>query len=82
MVICAPDDEWRNHPKYVEQFTDKIDCIWVHLVGYLLTYNCDARSHEHKIQLIKLLTVQFSRVPYYHAPLRLRYLKVQFVLTN
>jgi len=23
-VICAPDDGWGNHPKYVEQFTDKI----------------------------------------------------------
>jgi len=26
-VICAPDDGWRNHPKYVEQFTDKMNCI-------------------------------------------------------
>ena len=26
-VICAPDDGWRNHPKHVEQFTDKIDCV-------------------------------------------------------
>jgi hypothetical protein len=21
-VICAPDDEWNNHPKHVEQFTE------------------------------------------------------------
>ena len=27
-VICAPDDGWRNKPKHVEQFTDKIKlCI-------------------------------------------------------
>ena len=26
-VICAPDDGWRNHPKHVEQFTDKINCV-------------------------------------------------------
>jgi len=26
-VVCAPDDGWRNHPKYVEQFTDKIKCV-------------------------------------------------------
>ena len=26
-VICASDDGWRNHPKHVEQFTDKINCI-------------------------------------------------------
>ena len=26
-VICAPDDEWRNYTKHVEQFTDKINCV-------------------------------------------------------
>jgi len=26
-VICAPDDGWRSHPKHVEQFTDKINCV-------------------------------------------------------
>jgi len=26
-VICAPDDGWRDHPKHVEQFTDKINCV-------------------------------------------------------
>jgi hypothetical protein len=33
-VICAPDDGWRNHPKHVEQFTDKIYRIYF---GVLLT---------------------------------------------
>ena len=37
-VICAPDDGWKDHPKHVEQFTDKINCIWLHLVGHLLTH--------------------------------------------
>jgi len=26
-VIYAPDDEWRNHPKHVDQFTDKTKCV-------------------------------------------------------
>ena len=26
-IICAPNDGWRDHPKHVEQFTDKINCI-------------------------------------------------------
>jgi len=26
-VICAPDDGWRDHPKHVEQFRDKINCV-------------------------------------------------------
>ena len=48
-VICAPDDGWRNHPKHVEQFADKINCVYLHLAGYLLTQDYDARSHGHKI---------------------------------
>jgi len=27
IVICAPDDGWRNHPKHVAQFADKIKCV-------------------------------------------------------
>jgi len=26
-AVCVPDDGWRNHPKHVEQFTDKINCV-------------------------------------------------------
>ena len=47
--ICAPDDGWRKRPKLVEQFTDKINCVQLHLVGHLLTYNYNAWSHGHKI---------------------------------
>jgi len=48
-VICAPVVGWRNHPKHVEQFTDKIDCVQLQFVGHLLTQNCDVWSHEHII---------------------------------
>ena len=26
-VICTPDVGWGNHPKHVEQFIDKINCV-------------------------------------------------------
>jgi hypothetical protein len=35
-VVCAPDDGWWYHPKHVEQFPDKINCVTLHLVGYIL----------------------------------------------
>jgi hypothetical protein len=37
-VVCAPDDGWWYHPKHVEQFPDKINCVTLHLVGYILEY--------------------------------------------
>jgi hypothetical protein len=45
-VCCG----WRtpnhsNHPKHVEQFPDKINCVTVHLVGYITEYYSDARTH-------------------------------------
>jgi hypothetical protein len=30
----APDDGLKYHPKHVEQFPDKINCVNLHLVGY------------------------------------------------
>jgi hypothetical protein len=45
-VACAPDDGWWYHPKHVEQFPDKINCVKLHLVGYILEYYYDARTHE------------------------------------
>jgi len=45
-VVYAPDDGWWYHPKHVEQFLDKINCVTLHLVGYILEYSYDARSHE------------------------------------
>ena len=37
-VVCFPDDGWWYHPKNVEQFPDKINCVTLHLVGYILEY--------------------------------------------
>ena len=38
-----------NHPKHVEQFPDKINCVTLHLVGYILEYSYDARTHKRYI---------------------------------
>jgi hypothetical protein len=38
-VICAPNDGWWYHPKHVEQFPDKINCVTLHLVGRILEYD-------------------------------------------
>jgi hypothetical protein len=35
-VVCAPDVGWWYHPKHVKQFPDKINCVTLHLVGYIL----------------------------------------------
>jgi len=35
-VVCAPDDGWRYHPKHVEQFPDKINCVTLRVVVYIL----------------------------------------------
>jgi len=45
-VVCCPDDGWRYYPKYVKQFSDKINCVTLHLVGYILEYSYNARTHE------------------------------------
>jgi hypothetical protein len=46
MVVYAPGDGWWYHLKNVEQFPDKINCVMLHLVGYILEYSYDARTHE------------------------------------
>jgi hypothetical protein len=37
-IVWAPNDGWWYHPKHVEQFPDKINCVTSHLVGYILEY--------------------------------------------
>ena len=37
-VVRPPDDGWWYHPKHVEQFPDKINCVTLHLVGYIYIY--------------------------------------------
>ena len=44
-VVWALDDGW-YHPKHVEQFPDIINCVTLHLVGYILEYSYGARTHE------------------------------------
>jgi len=34
-VACAPDDGRWYHLKHVEQFSDKTNCVTLHLVGYM-----------------------------------------------
>ena len=41
------DATWWYHPKHVEQFPDNINCVTLHLVGYILEYYYDARTHKH-----------------------------------
>jgi len=45
-AVFAPDDGWCYHPKHVEQFPDKINCVTLYLVGYILEYSYDARTRE------------------------------------
>ena len=37
-VVCPPDNGWWYHAKHVEQFPDKINCVTLHLVGYMLEH--------------------------------------------
>ena len=47
-VVFAPDDGWWYHPKHVEQFPDKINCVLLHLVGYILEYLTSNHSKQDK----------------------------------
>ena len=42
----APNDGWWYHSKHVEQFPDKINCVTLRLVGYILEYYYDEWTHE------------------------------------
>jgi hypothetical protein len=35
-VLCALNGGWWYHPKYVGQFPNKINCVTLHLFGYIL----------------------------------------------
>jgi hypothetical protein len=48
----ALDDRWWYHPKYVEQFPDKINCVTLHLVGYILEY-CYIELHTNRTIEVK-----------------------------
>jgi len=38
-VVSVLDDGWKYHPKHVEQFPDIVNCVMLHLVGYILEYS-------------------------------------------
>jgi hypothetical protein len=57
-VVCAPDDGWKYHPKYVEQFPDinklcKVASCWIY-IGILL--------EAHPILHISRIRVKRQRV--------------------
>jgi len=58
--ICASDDGWRYRPKHVEQFPDKINCVALHLLRYILEYYYDARTHERQIFMHSLTEITFG----------------------
>jgi hypothetical protein len=39
-IDTAPDNGWWYHPQHVEKFSDKINCVPLHLVRYILEYPC------------------------------------------
>ena len=47
IVVYAPDDGWRYHPKHVERFPDKIDCVTLHYFGYIL--ECSIAIYQSQI---------------------------------
>jgi len=51
-VVCASDDGWWYYPKHVEQFPDKINCVTLHLVGYILEYNTTDFAHGSYTELL------------------------------
>ena len=61
-VVCAPDDGWWYHPKHVEQFPDKINCVKLHLVGYILECNLKlVLVNENQIQIhLCKYSIQYS----------------------
>jgi len=44
---CSTCFGWYHHPKHVEQFPDKINCVTLHLTGYILEYSYNAQTHKH-----------------------------------
>ena len=45
-ALHVSGDTTTHHQEHVEQFPDKINCETLHLVGYILEYYYDARTHE------------------------------------
>jgi hypothetical protein len=65
-VVCASDDGWRYHSKHVEQFPDIINCVTLHVVGYIWniteTKHGDTRSKNwnHSLSWRAFDTLQYA----------------------
>jgi hypothetical protein len=44
-VVCAPDDGWWYHPKQVEQFPDKINCVIFNVAPCMLPHLFYNQTH-------------------------------------
>jgi hypothetical protein len=40
-----------DHPEHVEQLPYKINCVTLHIVGYILEYYYDARTHDRQVYM-------------------------------
>jgi len=65
-VVCAPDDGRWYHPKHVEQLLDKINCVTLHLVGYIRIYygSCAWQRRVFKVQMVSVYCVSGGIVKY------------------
>jgi len=65
-VVCAPDFGWWYHPKHVEQFPDKINCVKLHLVWYILEQNIRIKFYEFNYNKSAFSSLQLQQ-SYYNA---------------
>jgi hypothetical protein len=63
-VVCAPYDGWRYHPKHVEHFSDKINGVSFHLVGYILKYLPDVPHSFLLCFILSLILIVFPFVTF------------------
>ena len=62
----APDYGWWYHPKHAEQFPYKINCVTLHLVGYILEYsNYCSQLHCTRALAFSDVDGKGKHVPYY-----------------
>ena len=60
-IVCSPDDEHNDARNMLSwHYKNKHLYLW-HLVGFFISYNNDARSHEPKIQL-EMFSVYLQKV--------------------
>jgi hypothetical protein len=62
VLVCAASDGWWYHPKHVEQFPDQINCVTLHLVGYILEFRVCNFVHHHTFKWINQLDAVICQV--------------------